>query len=715
MDILSLSSTGYSSPIKACNISSLTKQFKSTCKNNSLYSLIKNDSSFNIEKLHSSFNKSISGMYKEHKTNKKSLFYNPDFKPTCGLQDSIALAITNSVNGIRLAKHLTNINFLNNSTETLKTKLEKMQEHEDVSILLSSPYYRELLNKNSFSQSELSNLPNSLINSTKSKEELANKLSRKCNETYEKAVASLCIAEKDNSVLSYKKSKKILRAHEDETNVSQSQYISYLCEKKDNRNISEHLDKMNDSLPKSQQRLNHTEIAQKSYHSSFQSVRERICAFIPKQVSSIEDGLEKMGCNSDTYSEDCLYLESYKKIIEQEKEVLAKNSNNNSTDNHASNTNTRRETLLSNSRPPAIISQFIASEEEIETQQVKEQVATTEQIDKKQVNNKPIAKVTTKKNNSDKRIRKSMGKTNTNRSPASISQGSTNYNPVSNTIDYNSYSASAYTEDENRKSQQMNTFYKELAKKIKRAKKNNNNYASDSNASSSLQKAKELLNKSQQNLDKVKNILKDNSSTDQDYDQNGYDLSSNSDIDEMIADEMYSDSNFGTGQGYENTRTPESSEKNASAPSYSKGYAYKNIRGDTVNLQGIEINSIPNRNFEGVIGEEIPEVVLYGELETDLSALDLNKVVTYDRSKGGVKDLLNLIKEGKPFVIRKAGSVDQRILVKRVGNSFELIKKGDDIYNPDFDSFYSSVQDALEKKILAKIQSKNSVVSASGY
>jgi len=714
LDILSVDSIGYDKRIKECEISALAKMIKSSCTDDSLYSLIQNDDETNIENLHKSFNQEINGFYRNFKSKSNHIIDKNQLSKdgNCSLNDRTAFQISTLVSNIKFSDKAEQLKEAYNLDPT-NFSLKSHFKDEELDYFESIPYFRELIYSNDISSESFDSLPSSLVNNTNIKTKVVSKLKLKCEKIYKKSVDSLCNSSKRNSTLNYKQTRKTLRSIKENKLEFQAQYLDYICLDRDTKDISKTLNSMNEDLPESQQKLAPIQIVANTYNSSIHSVRERLCSFIPDQVDSIEDGLKKMGCTDGKFNDNCIFLETYKKLIDQSKEPDLNLDVSTNIANVKPNKKSSKGNFIFN-KPSALVSSFIAIEaveekEENESEIQKEVVTVEKETSKTSV---PSTVPKTKSVQASKANKKSFTSTKTSNQQI---QNKQTYSPKHNSVSSN------FTQ-ESQKDKEMNEFYKGLAEKIKRAKKNK------TYTSKSTKRSQEILNKSKRNLNKAKEIMRNISNS---QDTNNNSLSNNNsnsnyqndeDIEEMVQDQMNDDTSFGSHGNLKpsrgiasNNKKRRGSNSNLSSESIEKGYAYQNIFGDEITKQGVEAHYIDNKGFQGeIIGDKALEFVFLGELEQDPDKINLDEILNLDSSKGDVDSLVNSISIGKPFFIRSASSPNERILVKPTNGGFEFIKYSEN-ESREFKSFYRKVKKAFKKKFYAKTRSKNSVVSVSGY
>lgn len=717
-ELMSLDVLSNEQNVAACNLKSLEDRFKKCTNKNSLYSLIKNDNNHNI--------KSVTAKVKDD----LSSYYKPFAKKgypqvSCNLADAITTKIANKTHLETFQLILENIEFKEGVSieDQVSAFIGKSNEFPDLeekfNHLKRNPLFRSIIYKPDLTKEVLSHKPVNTIfsDNQKIKDNIISELTKKCEESYNKAFENLCMTDSNASILGdYKDFQKRTKAtyKEVESPEQESRYtqaVIYFCkerDKKDNIDLSAQNKDLNAilNLPEGLAKQSHKKFEERKYIVHQHDVRIEICDSIPPQ-GDLDKSISEQ-CK-EGHSNKCSYLMSYKELIEEaHSKKLAKDSKDkkkkeNPDNNVADSDQVDTELGAINFSPESImgmfqhkselISNFIGEAPVKEEVQVKSEVKVT-QTDNSNNNNNNV------NSNSGSTVKNSTGgANNAGTGPSNLagnsfaSNGPSNNSNVNNAFNANnSYSSPNSSNSYQNIKSRDNSFFKRMFKKKPKNSKVDEELDAISKARREVASTVETLKDYQRS--------KQSEQWEEDYTDNlmastlpgsSEDFYSPEDVEDFLDEQQAIDS-------HQKPNTIQSiidkfKRKEANLPPYQM----RKVNGDIAKLPGLEVGSITNTNFEGAVGEEIPEVSLYGSLAEDLATMDPEEVLTYDPTKGGVDELASLVKEKKTFVISNNGDDSQRILAKAdaLGNYTFLVRME---YQDDYGETQEKYVDFKEAK-----------------
>ena len=129
---------------------------------------------------------------------------------------------------------------------------------------------------------------------------------------------------------------------------------------------------------------------------------------------------------------------------------------------------------------------------------------------------------------------------------------------------------------------------------------------------------------------------------------------------------------------------------------------YYNTNGDFVKDSGIEVTNHANNFGVGIVGEEIKEVVLDPGLE-EFKLEDIKKAFESRRSKNDILKFMDIVEKEDAFIISQYNNKENKVLIKKEGDSYRIIQKGDSS-DPKFKEFYQNVVKAFNENIFDQLK-----------
>lgn len=180
--------------------------------------------------------------------------------------------------------------------------------------------------------------------------------------------------------------------------------------------------------------------------------------------------------------------------------------------------------------------------------------------------------------------------------------------------------------------------------------------------------------------------------------------STNNENDEVSGNSDFNSTASGTSKLDSPTSTPANGRKIASSKSgrNESRKGYYNNRGEFIKDSGIEVTSQKNNFGIGIVGDEVKEVVLDPGLE-EFKLEDIEKAFQNRKSKKDILNFIDIIEKEDAFIISQFNNKDHKVLIKKEGDSFRIIQKGD-LSDPEFKDFYQNVVKAFNAKIFEKLK-----------
>jgi hypothetical protein len=718
-EILSIDAFADVGSVAECGLENLDNYFKSACEGeDSLYSLIKNDKTYNVLEITDKIRFEINGYYKDSNYNNPSLVDKKHLQGgSCALPDILATKIF----------YRSQANFMDNILSKATDFDSDRPIHEHIDNLLSNTnvktsefetnsYYKiqdnilfsKLLNNSEHTSSILSTKPlhtffekNPAI-TDKFREDLAHR----CKETYAQAQKVLCETKIGNVGTSdYRKFNNLVQENYHSTQeptklLKRVQSLTLFCEQKDIGkavDISEHTNLLEEqlNLPEGLKSLTATNLTNKMFDNVQHNVRQEICEAIPPQSQNFLSEIEK--CQNEEPNQRCSYLLAYKDMMDEEyqKTEVATTS---TIPNESGLVINQVDSPQIDQKVPRTYSWAEASEKLTQSKLVTSFVGESNKQIKEEIPSNEIAT-----NNTDMPNNQNVFQSSSLEQDSDTSTSSKKNRAISS----HKQNQNEGNTNNNNKVQSKNeslareSLMRDLSRRMIRPK----DAKEDSNSHKySKQKKNNLVPSYDDREDFVSTKSSNNFGTDyyssrslpRDIFNDKTDLTS-SEVEEFLNDQRLRDEGRAPSSWSQPEGNPKAGEK---IPPYSM----RRLNGDLQKLPGLEIANTPNIGYPGVVGDEVPEVVLYGSLAENLSELDPNTVLTYDPTKGDISVLQKLVKAKKPFVLRQEGEPNNKILL-RIDNrgKYEMVKVGPAIESQDYLAFFSQVEKAFKKDIFYKI------------
>lgn len=677
--------------IKECNLESLEQRFKKCNQKDSLYSLLKDDPQYNIQAILKNQKDEIKAYYNKYKPKKGMQ------EVSCNIPDILTSKISNRVQLEAFEILIKNFDFssklsISEQTDQLKNKEHAKDFLDRFYELKRNPLFSSLMSNPELTKSALNHSPmNTLFKDNKKvKESIKSGLIKKCSQTYNKAFESLCQTKKDQALVTdYKDfasrtyiSFEDTESPEKESRLAES--LQYFCKEKDNeKNID--ITKQNEdlnailNLPPIISKLKHVKFDHQNYSLFQHKPRAQICDSIAPN-GKLSESLKQ--CNDTPFNTKCSMLRAYKAEIESAYQTKIASTGTQTGSISASepideNTATSGQQQVTqmdlDSINPAelfqnntseLITNFLGDKKPSGPKEEKSagpKVTTNNNTESKP---EKASQKTAKSSNYETNDISHQGINKENSSQRSLTKSETS--PFSQKTDIPSGTVASENSHTAVKKWD-NTFFKRMFKKSpKKSAKNaiQNIKRKVSNVADTIsQKAKER--KKEDYTDSL--MASSFSPSYEDFYDEGFETSEET---SFLKNEQAIDSHNAPNSIQDQI---DRLNKNARAL---PPYQMRQVNGDIKKLPGVEVGSIENKNLEGVVGETIPEVSLFGSLAENLEDINPDEVLTYDPAKGGIENLASLVKEKKTFIITNNGDRDQRILAKSdaLGNYTFLVK-----------------------------------------
>lgn len=758
-EILSLDVLSNVSDIKECNLNTLKERFKRSpsCKNSSsIFTRLNTNGGNKVFKLIDSFTDEIQSYYKQYDPKKGSQYLKKKDrnKVTCNLSDSIATQIANKAQ-LKALENIIKTIPLNNEDSILAQLKKYIISHKDTSageanrLINQNPHLFRLINDKKFTKEirDFTPITRLLSDNITIKDNILRETIQKCNNTYDKALESLCSLDSDKSIVTDIKQirKNITSKTKESSNYDKKiikvQSIAHMCKKNKTPgvvDITAQIDDLNEmaKLPgklSSQSAKSFKKDAYKAQHD----VRVNICGLIPKQGDLLEN-IKK--CDGDN-SLKCSYLRSYKELIEENQpkanlKVATKiNANGEKVEVKLSEEELQKKKTKINYDWNSISEKLL-----VPSKMIANFINADKPVEKKTNNKNPVSLKPQEENTND-HINKNISKSDNsdashisgnNKNDSKSSAFKTNNRNIATSSDYNSSNTIQSANHVSNNNINTNPYYE----KPKRDKNNifRRMFKPKNKTNEKIDAIGKTVDNMKKGMQDFYNTQNNNNNTFDEYDYS-------SDItDTFLAStsgpsksdfEIQSDIDWHTNQdrglhssGPPTKRRIKGKHKNKILPPYH----LRQVNGDIKRIPGVEVGNISTSNIPGFIpkngvhSEEMSEVALYID-PTEISSIDPKELITYDPSKGDVTEFANLVKSNDTFSINNNGDPEQRIIaIPNINGTYSFLVRtmqetsGGNLqekYVPydeakfqsrEFKKFCKSIKKAFESEFIHKLR-----------